>query len=357
MTEAARLAEFAVDEASARDLALSLGLALGGDGASFADAGHTTKGLFSYLPPTGNSAPAPAPYDASEEHECGAEPTGKDWGWSCEVCGEYSDEGGARMRYSCRAGCDWHMCGECWEARQATHSAPQASRHGMAFFGTGGTAAQMTTQVLPAGLYRVKRLVAAKASAPAPAPAPAAPPAPVAAPASPGVDASPATPPEPEPPVSPRRASAPPAVASLPSKANAPVATAGTARPVPTVPVPAHEPGLRKGRRGAPAPRACPRQARPCASRRADALRARDTAARGRRGGLGHQAHSAEPGMGVRPGHGCDREPPRSQGPGARQRRRRRCARRARCSWRRRGAHHGAADRAAILRGAAPVAV
>jgi hypothetical protein len=60
------------------------------------------------------------PYAANGEHEHPIATTDRDSSWNCDVC---MCSGQGRRRYRCTAGCDWDMCGQCWDQKAAAHEA------------------------------------------------------------------------------------------------------------------------------------------------------------------------------------------------------------------------------------------
>lgn len=65
------------------------------------------------------------PYDGTPDHEHQLAQIDRPNGWRCDVCGRSGD--GSR-RYRCVDGCDWDMCGECWDQKKAAHDAKHRPR-------------------------------------------------------------------------------------------------------------------------------------------------------------------------------------------------------------------------------------
>lgn len=62
------------------------------------------------------------PYDGQPDHDHALAPTDRTSGWNCDVC-RASNTG---RRYRCVAGCDWDMCGTCWDELAARHALKNA---------------------------------------------------------------------------------------------------------------------------------------------------------------------------------------------------------------------------------------
>lgn len=67
------------------------------------------------------------PYDGTPEHRHPIALTQRNQGWSCDVCGQ---SGSGMRRYRCTGGCDWDMCGSCWDTKTAEHARKYASMVG-----------------------------------------------------------------------------------------------------------------------------------------------------------------------------------------------------------------------------------
>lgn len=63
----------------------------------------------------------PPVYDGTPQHQHALLRTDRNSGWTCDAC---RASGNGRSRYRCGSGCDWDMCGSCWEQK----STEQAER-------------------------------------------------------------------------------------------------------------------------------------------------------------------------------------------------------------------------------------
>eukprot|EP01043_Picozoa_sp_COSAG02_P014023 COSAG02_NODE_571_length_20173_cov_14.694032_2_plen_447_part_00 len=65
------------------------------------------------------------PYNGLSEHEHPLAQTDRSTGWTCDVC---RSSGEGLVRYRCTEGCDWDMCGECWDHKKAAHDAKHGTQ-------------------------------------------------------------------------------------------------------------------------------------------------------------------------------------------------------------------------------------
>lgn len=66
------------------------------------------------------------PYDGTPDHQHPIALVDRNSGWNCDVC----RTSGSGRRYRCVSGCDWDMCGSCWDQKTAAHAAAQAPASG-----------------------------------------------------------------------------------------------------------------------------------------------------------------------------------------------------------------------------------
>ena len=70
-------------------------------------------------------------YQGKDCHEAGLAFTDRATGWRCDVCGS---GGSGRMRYRAVDGCDYDMCGECWDPRKKAFEEEESSKTGLRVF-------------------------------------------------------------------------------------------------------------------------------------------------------------------------------------------------------------------------------
>ena len=67
------------------------------------------------------------PYAGTPDHQHRLALIQRNSGWNCDVCRRSGSSSPQGRRYRCTEGCDWDMCGECWDQKVAAH----AAKHGI----------------------------------------------------------------------------------------------------------------------------------------------------------------------------------------------------------------------------------